>query len=328
MRVGSTLAEPFRIHGTVPRAGEQSHARIAELLGEVGLDRSVTELYPHQLSGGQCQRIGFARALTLNPRLLVADEPVFALAVSIRAQILNLMKRDLHGLTYVLISHDLAVVRYLADRIGVMYLGKLVEVGPSEKIYRHPTHPYTAGLLESIPLADPEDERATPRFVVPGELPSAIDPPSGCRFRTRCARAQDLCAQEEPTLRGPIRAEVVRSRQGLDRGSRAPVRCSATAGLGGRDARQFHSPPCRRLRGGIFYCTRARRCLVGLRAHSPAESVRPQLGTAPVVAGARSSNLRWEATCRNPSLRWSLWLAALRIFLAIQQSSSPTRTTT
>jgi oligopeptide/dipeptide ABC transporter ATP-binding protein len=176
---------------------------VFELLDEVGLPRNAVERYPHEFSGGQRQRIGLARALTLSPRLIVADEPVSALDVSIRAQVLNLMKRlqaD-HGLTYVVISHDLAVVKYMADRIGVMYLGKLVEMGPSEDIYQRPAHPYTAGLIAAIPVPDPAAARSARGAGVKGELPSPVTPPSGCRFRTRCPFAQDLCAEEEPALR-------------------------------------------------------------------------------------------------------------------------------
>jgi peptide/nickel transport system ATP-binding protein len=171
------------------------------LLREVGLGPKAVERYPHEFSGGQRQRIGLARALALEPKLVVADEPVSALDVSIQAQILNLMK-DLqrrHGLTYVMISHDLAVVRYMADTIGVMYLGKLVELGPAAEVYAQPAHPYTQGLLDAVPAAVPtvKGER---KLTVRGELPSAVNPPSGCRFRTRCPRAQGLCAEAEPML--------------------------------------------------------------------------------------------------------------------------------
>jgi peptide/nickel transport system ATP-binding protein len=170
----------------------------------VGLAHDAMDRYPHEFSGGQRQRLGLARALALNPSVIVADEPVSALDVSIQSQILNLMKRvqATHGLTYIVISHDLSVVRYLADRIGVMYLGKLVEVGPGKDIYDRPAHPYTAGLLEAIPVPNPElaGERRD-KVAVRGELPSPLHPPSGCRFRTRCPRAQDLCARETPELR-------------------------------------------------------------------------------------------------------------------------------
>jgi oligopeptide/dipeptide ABC transporter ATP-binding protein len=201
MRVGSTLREPMAIHHLGTTA-EQNHL-IKKLLTEVGLDQRAVDQYPHEFSGGQRQRIGFARVLTLNPRLIVADEPVSSLDVSIRAQILNLMRRlqEDHQLTYVLISHDLSVVRYLADRVGVMYLGKLVEWGPSKQIYGQPRHPYTAGLLAAIPTPDPVRERGRHGAAVAGELPSPINPPSGCRFRTRCPRGQPLCAEEEPPMR-------------------------------------------------------------------------------------------------------------------------------
>jgi oligopeptide/dipeptide ABC transporter ATP-binding protein len=159
-------------------------------------------LYPHEFSGGQRQRIGLARALVLEPKLIVADEPVSALDVSIQSQVLNLMRKlqAERDLTYVLISHDLAVVRYLADRVGVMYLGKLVEIGTGDEIYDSPAHPYTSGLLESVPVPDPVAERGKHKDAVRGELPSAANPPSGCRFRTRCPFAQQLCAEVEPQM--------------------------------------------------------------------------------------------------------------------------------
>ncbi|MGZ4502663.1 MAG: ABC transporter ATP-binding protein [Nocardioidaceae bacterium] len=200
MRVGAILREPLLIQGLGSRADQTR--RIEELLDKVGLPRNAIERYPHEFSGGQRQRIGLARALALNPRLIVADEPVSALDVSIQAQILNTM-RELQAefdLTYVVISHDLSVIRYLSDTIGVMYLGKLVEDGPAMDVYKHPLHPYTYGLIETIPVADPERERAKQRVPLTGELPSAVDPPSGCRFRTRCPLAQDICAEQEPPL--------------------------------------------------------------------------------------------------------------------------------
>src|SRR6516225_7969311 len=201
MRVGSIIREPLSIQrvGT----GREQQQRVFELLDEVGLPRNAVERYPHEFSGGQRQRIGLARALTLNPKVIVADEPVSALDVSIRAQVLNLMKRlqaD-HSLTYIVISHDLAVVKYMADRIGVMYLGKLVEMGSAEDIYQRATHPYTAGLIATIPVPDPAEARARKGAGIKGELPSPVTPPSGCRFRTRCPFVQDLCAEEEPQLR-------------------------------------------------------------------------------------------------------------------------------
>jgi peptide/nickel transport system ATP-binding protein len=201
MRVGSILREPLQIQAIGSRA--EQHERVGELLNEVGLSPRSTQLYPHEFSGGQRQRIGLARALALSPRLIVADEPVSALDVSIRAQILNLMKRlqESHDLTYIVISHDLSVIRYLADRIGVMYLGKLVEMGTSADVYERPAHPYTLGLLNTIPVPDPDVEAAKQGVAVVGELPSALNPPSGCRFRTRCPLAREICAAEEPELR-------------------------------------------------------------------------------------------------------------------------------
>jgi len=200
MQVGSILREPLQIQGVGSRAEQQE--RVAGLLGEVGLSRRSVQLYPHEFSGGQRQRIGLARALALSPKLIVADEPVSALDVSVRAQILNLMRRlqAAHGLTYIVISHDLSVIRYLADRIAVMYLGKLVELGTGADVYQRPAHPYTLGLLDTIPVPDPEVERAKHGIAVTGELPSALDPPSGCRFRTRCPLAREICAQQEPAL--------------------------------------------------------------------------------------------------------------------------------
>jgi peptide/nickel transport system ATP-binding protein len=199
MRVGSIIREPL----TIQHVGShhQQQQRVFELLDEVGLPRNAVERYPHEFSGGQRQRIGLARALTLSPKVIVADEPVSALDVSIRAQVLNLMKRlqaD-HGLTYIVISHDLAVVKYMADRIGVMYLGKLVEMGSADDIYLRAAHPYTAGLIATIPVPDPAEVKKD--AAIKGELPSPVNPPSGCRFRTRCPHAQQLCSDEEPPLR-------------------------------------------------------------------------------------------------------------------------------
>jgi peptide/nickel transport system ATP-binding protein len=200
MRVGAIIREPLVVHGVGSRKSQQ--ARVLDLLGEVGLPANAVERYPHEFSGGQRQRIGLARALALTPKVIVADEPVSALDVSIRSQVLNLMKRlqaD-HGMSYVVISHDLAVVKYLSNRIGVMYLGKLVELSPAEELYAHPAHPYTAALIDTIPSPDPGVERSKKSIGIQGELPSPVSPPSGCRFRTRCPRAQDRCAEEEPVL--------------------------------------------------------------------------------------------------------------------------------
>jgi peptide/nickel transport system ATP-binding protein len=201
MRVGAILREPLAVQRIGTRVEQK--ATVQRLMDEVGLPRDAVNRYPHEFSGGQRQRIGLARALALNPRLIVADEPVSALDVSIRSQVLNLM-RDLqrrHDLTYIVISHDLTVVRYISDRIGVMYLGKLVELGDAADVYERAAHPYTAALIATIPLPDPKHERTKSHAAIRGELPSAIEPPSGCRFHTRCPRAQDLCRVTEPPLR-------------------------------------------------------------------------------------------------------------------------------
>jgi oligopeptide/dipeptide ABC transporter ATP-binding protein len=200
MRIASILREPLKVQNI--GSAEQQKARVLEMLREVGLPTKAAELYPHEFSGGQRQRIGLARALALEPKLIVADEPVSALDVSIQAQILNLLKelQERHGLTYLFISHDLAVVKYMADRIGVMYLGKLVELSPARELYDRPAHPYTQALIDTIPVADPTAPVQRSGHIA-GELPSSVNPPSGCRFRTRCPFAQDRCAEEEPALR-------------------------------------------------------------------------------------------------------------------------------
>jgi peptide/nickel transport system ATP-binding protein len=201
MRVVTILREPLAIQGIGSK--KQQVERCAELLNDVGLARGALDRYPHEFSGGQRQRIGLARALALNPKLIVADEPVSALDVSIRSQILNMMNslQEKYGLTYVIISHDLSVVKYMSDRIGVMYLGKMVEIGSGEQLYTQPAHPYSKGLISAIPIPDPDVERAKDTDGPKGEIPSAINPPSGCRFRTRCPFAQQLCAEQEPLLR-------------------------------------------------------------------------------------------------------------------------------
>ena len=200
MKVSQILAEPLMVQREGSHAAQRE--RVAELLTSVGLEPAVADRYPHEFSGGQRQRIGLARAIALNPRLVVADEPVSALDVSIQAQILNLMKdlQKAHHLSYVMVSHDLAVVYYMADTIAVMYLGKIVEIGDAEAVFRTPAHPYTQGLLDAVPIPDPILARAQRGKQVRGELPSPVNPPSGCRFRTRCPRAQDICANEEPPL--------------------------------------------------------------------------------------------------------------------------------
>ncbi len=201
MRVQAILREPLVIQSVGSR--KEQDQKIRQLLDEVGLPQNALERYPHEFSGGQRQRIALARVLMLEPKVIVADEPVSSLDVSIRSQVLNLMKRlqAEHQRASVVISHDLAVVKYLADRIAVMYLGKVVELGTGEDIYRRPAHPYTNALIKTIPVPEPAAERAKTDVGIRGELPSPIDPPSGCRFRTRCPRAQSLCAEQEPLLR-------------------------------------------------------------------------------------------------------------------------------
>jgi peptide/nickel transport system ATP-binding protein len=199
-RVGDIIAEPLVIAGVKDPA--ERRRRVRAVLQAVGLDPDlVLRRRPHEFSGGQCQRISIARALVLEPDLVICDEPVSALDVSIRAQILNLLEdmKARYGLTLIFIAHDLAVVKAVSDRIAVMYLGKLCEIGPAEQVFEHPAHPYTSVLLRAIPLPDPD--AALVESVAPGEPPSPIAPPSGCRFRTRCALAQPRCAAEEPLMR-------------------------------------------------------------------------------------------------------------------------------
>jgi oligopeptide/dipeptide ABC transporter ATP-binding protein len=198
-RVGQIIGMPLRLHGSNRKDVEP---QVRELLGKVGLHKEHVNRFPHEFSGGQRQRIGVARALALEPRLIVLDEPVSALDVSVQAQIINLLDdlQDDFKLTYLFVAHDLSVVRHVSDRIAVMYLGKLMEVSPAEELYTKPIHPYTSALLSAIPIPDPEENRRRDRLVVSGEPPNPINPPSGCVFHPRCPRATEVCRTVEPPL--------------------------------------------------------------------------------------------------------------------------------
>jgi oligopeptide transport system ATP-binding protein len=199
-RVGTIIADPLHIHRVGNR--DQIRRRVLELLELVGLSSEHINRYPHEFSGGQRQRIGVARALALKPKLVIADEPVSALDVSIRAQVINLLDdlQDELGLTYIFIAHDLGVVRHVSDRIAVMYLGKIVEISPAEELYERPVHPYTEALLSAVPIPDPDLSAARRQIVLEGDVPSPISPPAGCRFNPRCRYATDICRTDEPPL--------------------------------------------------------------------------------------------------------------------------------
>jgi oligopeptide transport system ATP-binding protein len=198
MTVGNIVSEPMQIHNLVPK--QERTKRVQELLQTVGLNPYFANRYPHEFSGGQRQRIGIARALAANPDFIVCDEPVSALDVSIQAQIVNLLEdlQDQFGLTYLFIAHDLSVVRHISDRVAVMYLGKIVELADRNELYENPMHPYTKALLSAIPIPDPVIERKRERMILTGDVPSPINPPSGCHFHTRCPYVMDVCKQVDP----------------------------------------------------------------------------------------------------------------------------------
>jgi len=201
MTVGDIIAEPLEIHGMATK--NEMKDRVQQLLYDVGLNPDHAARYPHEFSGGQRQRIGIARALAVEPEFIICDEPISALDVSIQAQVVNMLE-DLQknrGLTYLFIAHDLSMVKYISDRIGVMYLGKMVEMTFSDELYKNPLHPYTQALLSAIPIPDPDMAKQSNRILLKGDVPSPINPPSGCRFRTRCPKAMAVCKEQEPIMK-------------------------------------------------------------------------------------------------------------------------------
>lgn len=202
MPVEDIVAEPLDVH-KICKSNEERHQKVVELLKLVGLGEEHASRFPHEFSGGQRQRVGIARALALNPKFIVCDEPISALDVSIQAQVVNLLRelQEKLGLTYLFIAHDLSMVRYISDRVGVMYLGKMVEIANSDELYENPIHPYTKALLSAIPIPDPDVQKSRKRIVLEGDVPSPINPKSCCRLRDRCAYAIDICGKKEPELK-------------------------------------------------------------------------------------------------------------------------------